>query len=152
MSAAAQPTWQLERYPEQLAVVRLGPGADLPSWVESSSILSITATAAETSVVCAARSVPAKARQQRSFTAYAVAGTLDFALTGVLHTLLEPLTEAQISVFVISTFDTDWILVPKEDADEAAEAWRRRGHTVVDATPAPAPDPRPRQTSRRKQT
>ena len=47
-----------------------------------------------------------------------------------------PLAEAEISVFTISTFDTDWILVPFERADAAAEEWRRRGHTVAPATPA----------------
>ena len=54
--------YQLARYPESLAVVRLGPGAEIPTWAESSSVFSITATAVETSVVCAARSVPKKAR------------------------------------------------------------------------------------------
>lgn len=131
----ATPTFTLERYPETLAVVRLGPGAEIPSWVESSSIMSITATATETSLVCASRSVPTKARSQKPFTAYAVQGTLDFALTGVLSNLLEPLAEADVPVFVISTYDTDWILVPKQQADEAEEAWRRRGHNPVEATP-----------------
>jgi hypothetical protein len=129
-------TYQIDRYPEQLAVVRLGPGAPIPAWAESSSIFSVTATAAETSVVCAARNVPKKVPHQRSFTAFAVVGPLDFALTGVLVSLLEPLAAAQISVFPISTYDTDWILVPMPEADRAAEEWRRRGHTVVPAVPA----------------
>ena len=125
----------LEQFPERLAVVRLGPGSDLPGWAESSSVMSITATARETSVVCAARSVPRKARQEGPFAAFAVAGPLDFALTGVLATLLTPLADAEISVFTISTFDTDWILVPFERAEDAAEAWRRHGHQVEPAIP-----------------
>jgi uncharacterized protein len=126
-------TYTLERHPELLAVVRLGPGAEMPDWVTSSSVLSVTATAQETSVVCAAEGVPAKARQQGPFAAFAVAGTLDFALTGVLSALLTPLAEAEISVFTISTFDTDWILLPAERAGEAVEVWRRQGHDVVPA-------------------
>ncbi|MGN0064353.1 MAG: ACT domain-containing protein [Nocardioides sp.] len=126
----------IEQYPEQLAVVRLGPGAPIPAWAESSSIFSVTATAAETSVVCAARNVPKKVPHERSFTAFAVVGPLDFALTGVLVSLLTPLAEEEISVFTLSTYDTDWILVPKERAEKAAEAWRRRGHTVAPAVPA----------------
>ena len=46
-----------------------------------------------------------------------------------------PLAEAGISVFTISTYDTDWVLVPKDDADRAAQEWERRGHTVVTAVP-----------------
>jgi hypothetical protein len=72
-----------------------------------------------------------------------VAGTLDFALTGVLAGLLEPLAAEAISVFTLSTFDTDWILVPADRADDAAEAWRRRGHTVADAVPV-TPEPKTR--------
>lgn len=129
-------TYTLARFPEQVAVVRLGPGAELPAWAESSSVFSITVTATETSVVCASRSVPKKARQAGPFTAFEVAGPLDLALTGVLSALLAPLAEAEISVFTLSTYDTDWILVPKERADDAAEQWRRRGHAVAPAVPA----------------
>jgi hypothetical protein len=140
---------KLEQFPETLAVVRLGPGAEVPSWAESSSLFSITATARETSVVCARRSVPKKATQAGPFTAFAVEGPLDFSLTGILAELLAPLADAEISVFTISTFDTDWILVPLQDADKAAEEWRRRGHTVVAAVPA-APSKRPTKGSPRK--
>jgi len=127
-------TFTLEQFPEKLAVVRLGPGAEVPGWAESSSLFSITATALETSVVCAMRSVPKKAKQAGPFTAFAVQGPLDFALTGVLATLLQPLADAEISVFAISTFDTDWVLVPVGDAKGAVERWRRSGHDVVLAT------------------
>ena len=133
-------TYTLERYPERLAVVRLGPGADVPGWAESSSLFSVTATARETSVVCAGRNVPKKVRHEGPFAAFAVAGPLDFALTGVLASLLQPLAEAEISVFTISTFDTDWILVPFGKADDAAEEWRRRGHTVALAVPVDPKD------------
>jgi hypothetical protein len=131
--------YTLHQYPERLKVVALPPGAEVPAWAESSSLFSITATATETTLVCAGRSVPKKARQEGPFTAFAVEGPLDFALTGVLHALLEPLAESGISVFTIATYPTDWLLVPTEHAEAAAEAWRRRGHTVV---PAPVATPR----------
>ncbi|WP_200952669.1 MULTISPECIES: ACT domain-containing protein [unclassified Nocardioides] len=130
-----QQIFSLARYPETLAVVRLGPGAEIPMWAESSSVFSITATATETSLVCAGRSVPKKVRHEKPLTAFEVAGPLDFGLTGVLVTLLTPLAEEGISVFPLSTFDTDWILVPTGDADRAEEAWRRSGHTVAPAVP-----------------
>ncbi len=133
---SAPSTFTLYQYPETLAVVRLGVGAEIPAWAESSSVFSVTVTATETSIVCAARSVPKKARHERGFVAFEVQGPLDFSLTGVLVTLLTPLAEAEISVFTQSTFDTDWILVPQNDAERAAEAWRARGHHVTPAVPA----------------
>lgn len=125
----------LSRYPETLAVVRLPAGAEIPTWAESSSIFSITATATETSLVCAGRNVPKKARHEKPLTAFAVDGTLDLTIPGILVRLLNPLAEDDINVFVVSTFDTDWILVPTGDADRAEEAWRRSGHAVAPAVP-----------------
>lgn len=123
----------LHQYPEKLVVAKLGPGADVPPWAESSSVFAVIATAAETTVVCAGRSVPAKVPQAGPFTAFAVAGELDFALTGVLHGLLAPLAAAEISIFALSTYPTDWILVPLERAEEAATAWQGAGHAVLPA-------------------
>ena len=129
-------TYELEQFPETLAVVRLTPGAEIPAWAESSSIFSITATSTETSLVCAARGVPQKSVHHGPLTGFAVKGPLDLSLVGVLHTLLGPLVEEEISVFTLSTYDTDWILVSAEDADRAADAWRRHGHVVAPAAPA----------------
>ena len=124
-------THTLTRYDDALAVVRLGPGSDVPSWATASTLFSVTATRAETSIVCHAATVPAKARRQGPFVAFEVAGPLDFAETGVLSTLLAPLADAGISVFTLSTFDTDWILVKADVADAAVEAWTAAGHTLT---------------------
>jgi hypothetical protein len=123
-------THTLLLHPEPLAVVRLGPGADIPDWASASSLFAVVATGAETSLVCARAGVPRRSRQHGPLTAFEVAGPLDLTLTGVLSRLLEPLADAQIPVFTVSTFDTDWVLVPAEEAQRAAEAWRRRGHAV----------------------
>ncbi len=120
----------LLRHPEPLVVVRLGPGADIPDWASSGTLFSVTATATETSLVCGARGVPRKVRPEGPFLAFSVEGTLDFALTGVLAGLVVPLADAGIPVFAVSTFDTDWLLVPAPEADAAAPAWQGSGHLV----------------------
>ena len=130
-------TFDLTRHKDGLAVVRLGPGALVPKWAEASTLFSVTATATETTVVCHASSVPKKAPKHGPFVAFEVTGPLDFALTGVLHALLGPLAEAEISVFTISTFETDWILVHAAKADAAEDAWTAAGHTVHPPAPAP---------------
>ena len=127
-------TFTLLQFPEKLAIVRLGPGADLPQWAESASLFSVTATATETSVVCATRSVPTKTP-----TAFQVRGPLDPDAIGILAALLNPLAEAQIPVYTLSTFDTDWIMVRLVDGEKATEAWRAQGHTVTAAVPARPP-------------
>ena len=133
-------TYDLTRHRDALAVVRLGRGAKVPAWASASTLFSVTATDAETSIVCHASSVPAKAKRQGPFVAFEVTGPLDFALTGVLHALLTPLAEAGVSVFTISTFDTDWILVRAGQADKAEGAWTAAGHTVHPPVVSPDKD------------
>ncbi len=129
-------TFTLLQFPEKLAIVRLGPGADLPQWAESASLFSVTATATETSVVCATRSVPTKTPSIKPLTAFQVRGPLDPDAIGILAALLQPLAESEIPAYTLSTFDTDWIMVRLIDKDTAAETWRRQGHTVIAAVPA----------------
>lgn len=123
----------LHRYPEKLAVLRLAAGADVPEWAESSSLFSITASATETALVCAGRSVPTKVRGDRGLIGFTIADSDATPSAGVLVELLTPLAEEQVSVHTLTTFSTVWVLVPADDADRATEAWRRRGHEVEPA-------------------
>jgi uncharacterized protein len=123
-------TYGLTRHRDALAVVRLGRGAKVPGWAAASTLFSVTATDTETSIVCHASTVPAKAKRLGPFVAFEVDGPLDLSMTGVLHALLTPLADDEVSVFTISTFDTDWILVRAGQADGAEAAWTAAGHTV----------------------
>jgi hypothetical protein len=111
--------------PEALAVCRLGPDAPIPDWALSGPFFSVTRTPQELSIVCSEAFLPANSSGfgvERGFRAFQVAGPLDFALTGLLSALLAPLARAGIPVFVLSTFDTDLILVRREHAERATEA------------------------------
>lgn len=123
----------LHQFPEKIAVLKLAAGADVPEWAESSSLFSISASADETSVMCAGRSVPAKVPGDRGLIAFALADGSTSSSAGVLVDLLTPLAEAEVSVHVHTTSTTVWVLVPATEAERAAEEWRRRGHTVVPA-------------------
>ncbi|HYO86642.1 MAG TPA: ACT domain-containing protein [Dermatophilaceae bacterium] len=125
------PRWQLRRHATALAIARLAPAAVLPDWaVASGPIFAATWTATETSLICPAAGVPAEVTQAGPFHVFEVQGPLDFTLTGVLSGLLGPLADQQISVFTVSTFDTDWILVPTHQSDAAVAVWLGRGHAV----------------------
>ena len=126
-------TWTLHRYPEKLVVASLPAGAEIPAWAESSSVFAIVATATGTTVVCAGRSVPKKVTQAGPYTAFVVADQHALDQPGVLASLLAPLADAGISIVSLSTYPTDWILVPTERAEAATEEWRRRGHVVEPA-------------------
>lgn len=127
MSGAA---FDLTLLPDALAVCRLPAGTAAPAWLDGEVFVSVTRTPEETSVVCRAAIVPAGVRAEVGWRALRVAGPLDFALTGVLLALLAPLAAAGVSVFALSTFDTDYVLVREAALDGALAALRAAGHRV----------------------
>lgn len=123
----------LDLYSEELAVCRLGADDVVPGWARdpaSGPITSITRTPDELSIVVSAGAVPDGIRAERGWRALAVRGPLDFSLTGVLAGLATPLAEADVPIFVVSTHDTDWLLVKATKIDDAVAALRSAGHTI----------------------
>jgi GNAT superfamily N-acetyltransferase len=112
------------------AVCRLAADAPLPAWVGGAPFVSVTRTADELSVVCSQEAVPEGVRCERGWRCLRVAGTLALSLVGVLASLLDPLAEAGVCVFVLSTFDTDYLLVKEPGFGRAAEVLQRAGHVV----------------------
>lgn len=126
----------LIHHPVDLAVVRLEPQAVVPDWaLAEAPLVSVSATASETSIVCLAEGVPPGTRQEGPFQVFEIAGPLDFSLVGVLAVVLQPVVHAGISVFTVSTFDTDWILVPTGHKDDARRVWSSAGHTIEEGSP-----------------
>ncbi len=115
------------------AVCRLPPDAPVPAPEDRPGLWSLTRTQEETSLVCPEHQSPAEARCEGPWRCLRVAGPLDFSLTGVLAALAAPLAEAGISVFAVSTYDTDYLLVPANRLAEAARTLKSAGHPVREA-------------------
>ena len=119
---------KLRVLPDLLAVCRLEPDAAVPAWFPARGLRSATWTADELSLICLDSSAPRSGRVERGWRALMVEGPLDFALTGVMSSLASPLAAARISLFAISTFDTDYLLV--RDLEGALKALRGAGHSI----------------------
>lgn len=117
------------------AVCRLDPDAPVPAWA-CGGFVSVTRTAEELSVVCEEADVPPDVHCERGWRCMKLAGPLDFALVGVLQSLLAPLADAGVSVFAVSTYDTDYVLVREEDLDCALAALRGAGWNIEPPAPA----------------
>jgi len=123
-------TLRLTVIPSRLAVCRLEPEAAELETAVGSKFHSITRTGEEVSVVCDESAVPAGARAEKGWRALKVRGPIPFAETGVLASLALPLADAEIGIFVISTYDTDYLLVKGADLDRAVAALAAAGHEV----------------------
>lgn len=123
-------TLTLDALPGHFSICRLDPGSPVPAWAEGGPLVSITRTAAELSIVCSLAAVPPGAQSEGPWRALALRGPIPFSVTGVLASLTAPLAAARISLFAISTYDTDYLLVGEADFDGAVAALRSAGHQV----------------------
>jgi len=130
LTEAAARALRLRVLPERLAVARLAASAALPAWADGPGLVSVTRRGGELSIVCAEGRVPADVRAERRWRALEVAGPIAFDQVGVLHALTGPLARAAVSLFALSTFDTDLVLVREETVERAVEALRAAGHRV----------------------
>ncbi len=121
----------LEVLPDTLAICRLPAEALLPPWASSpASFLTISRTPDELSITVVQDAVPAGVRCERDYRAVRVRGSLPPTLVGILLSIAEPLAEAGLSIFAISTYETDYVLVKARDLAAALDALRAAGHRV----------------------
>ena len=121
---------RLRTLPDLYAIVRLDPDAAVPDWVYDSPFWSVTRSDSELSVVCSEEDLPDETRAERGWSALELVGPLDFTLTGVVAALVSPLADDEVPIFVISTFETDYLLVREADFARAVASLRSAGHSI----------------------
>ena len=124
----------------RLVVLRFAPSTTPPTWVFQQAFYNVTRTAEELSIVCDQDAYSSTketmkgdgevAKEEADWACLKVEGPLDFGLTGVLSSLAQPLAVAKISIFAMSTFDTDYILVKSSKLSESIGVLRKEGFTV----------------------
>ena len=116
---------------DEFAVARLDAADPTPAWAAQGGLSSVTRTAEELSVVCQAAGVPPGVQAERGWRCLRVAGRLDLSLTGVLASIASPLAAAKLSLFAVSTYDTDYVLVRKESLTAVIGCLNAAGHEVA---------------------
>lgn len=115
---------------DRFAVCRLAPDEKTPGNLDHSTLLSVTRTPTELSIVCR-ETLSLPGQVEPGWRCLVVDGTLEFDLVGVLAALAQPLAAAGVSIFVLSTFDTDYLLVKEEKLELAIESLRAAGHRFL---------------------
>jgi hypothetical protein len=116
-------------YPELYAICRLEANVPVPVWAVG-DFLTITRTANELSIVCKDAAVPEGVHAERKRRLMKIEGTLAFTLTGVLASVAAPLASAEISIFAVSTYDTDYLLVSDQKLHDTMMVLEAAGHTI----------------------
>jgi hypothetical protein len=131
-SHGQRPRLPIELLPDSLAVCRLEAAAPLPGWAQQSTgFLTVSRTAEELSITTVQHVVPADVRCVRDYRALRVRGPLPLDLIGILAAIADPLADAGLSIFAISTYDTDYVLVKSQDLETAIRVLERAAHQIT---------------------
>lgn len=114
------------------SVVRLEAGDPVPAWALTGEFFSVTGTQNELSVVCESSLVPDGIQCESGWRALEVQGPLQFDQVGILAALSHTLAGKDISIFAVSTYDTDYILLKNRRLQDAVLALRSAGHKLID--------------------
>ncbi len=121
---------KLQILPGLFAVSRLAPSSEVPAWATAGSFRSVCWTPDEMSIVCAESLVPDDVKSERGWRCLRIEGPLDFGLTGILLKVAEPLAQAGIPIFTLSTYDTDYVMVKDATLPDAARVLTKHGHLI----------------------
>ncbi len=132
--------------PGRYAVARLAPDATFPDWLDGSGFQAAIRAEDELTIVCSQERVPLGVEAERDWSCLRTIGPFDFETTGIVQSLVSPLSDHGIGVFVLCTFDGEHILVPGSKADAAMCILKQAGHDVDRVEdrerPVKAADPR----------
>jgi hypothetical protein len=111
--------------PEKLGICHFEKNNEIPEWVKNISFCYIARTEDELSIVCPQNKIPAGVLIEKDWRAFKVEGPLGFSLTGVVASLVNPLAKAEISIFYISTYETDYLLVEEKNLEKTKKILAR---------------------------
>jgi hypothetical protein len=106
--------------------------AGIPPWAASGIFFSITRAPNELSIVCPEENLPERAPADRGWRCLMLEGPFELTEIGMLAAITRPLAGAGVSLFAISTFSTDYLLVKQENLAAAAAALTAAGFEVTD--------------------
>jgi uncharacterized protein len=119
---------------ERLAVCRLASNVRIPAWAFQGVFFCVARVRDELSIVCQEDLLPHGEPAERGWVALKLEGPFPFTMTGVLAEFIQPLAEAEIAIFAISTFDTDYVLIKRDKLDPAIAALNVAGHAKLNET------------------
>jgi hypothetical protein len=119
----------LSVFPGEYSILRFNSEDPLPGWILSAEFFSITRTPDELSIITDhVGPVPENTRISKNWRMIRINGQLDLGLVGIIAGITAILKVKNIPVFILSTFDTDYILVNKGHLSEATEALEQEGY------------------------
>lgn len=125
------PILTMNLFKEKFAVCRLGKNDAIPQWSKNDIFYSVTKTMDELSIVCLENDVPHNVKHENNWRILKIQGPLDFSLIGIIAKISSILAEEKISIFALSTFDTDYILLKDNNVKNAVNILNKNNYKII---------------------
>ncbi|MBN1997847.1 ACT domain-containing protein [candidate division KSB1 bacterium] len=116
---------------DEFGIIKLARNERIPQWFINNDIYTLTRTEKELTLVCPSRSIPNKVKFDGNSRCLKVEGTFNFDEIGIIASIAHTLAQNNISIFVFSSYDTDYILIKKKDIERAIKSLENKGHCMV---------------------
>jgi hypothetical protein len=116
---------------DKYAICTLPNDTPIPDWALTQSLISITRTGKELTIVCRMDSIPSELQSDLNWRCFRIDGSFDLNQIGVISSISSPLADAGISIYVISTYDTDYFLVQDKNVEQTISTLSNSGHSIT---------------------
>ncbi len=121
---------QLSLLKDKYGIRTLPNTAPIPDWALTQSLASITRTEKELTIVCRLEILPSQYQSGLNWRCFKIDGSFDLNQIGVISSISSPLADAGISIYVISTYDTDYFLIQEQNLEQAISVLSNSGHSI----------------------
>ena len=122
---------QLSLLKDKYGICTLPNTAPIPDWALTQSLASITRTEKELTIVCRLEILPSQYQSGLKWRCFKIDGSFDLNQIGVISSISSPLAHAGISIYVISTYDTDYFLIQEQNLEQTISALSNSGHYIT---------------------
>jgi hypothetical protein len=122
---------QLSLLKDKYGICSLPNTAPIPDWALKESLISITRTEEELTIVCRQDLIPPQCKCDLNWRCFRIDGTFDLNQTGVISSISSPLANTGISIYCISTYNTDYFLVKEENVEQTISVLSDCGHSII---------------------
>ena len=122
---------QLSLLKDKYGICTLPNTAPIPDWALTQSLASITRTEKELTIVCRLEILPSQYQSDLNWRCFKIDGSFDLNQIGVISSISSPLADAGISIYVISTYDTDYFLIQEHNLKQTISTLSDIGHNIT---------------------
>jgi len=123
---------KLRHLPDTYGIARLEASSPIPPWADGGGFVSISRSEDELSIVCQQTRFPDSVPSSLNWVCFKLVGPFAFDETGIVASVVTPLSTGGIGVFVVSTYDGDHVLIKSQDLERSKTLWENAGHTIID--------------------